>query len=162
MTQLTFARAINAGLRKSLRRARKLPPEMGEGQQWNRKPGNLFSKPQKMHLDPSGGAVRIALTEKIPPIEPPKDTAYVKHLRIQSKLLSDFWGRPMYLGAIVVLPEGYEQHPEAHYPLLIEQGPFPADFSRFRTEMPAVWTDSGSPLTSGCQSASGLPSSISR
>ena len=116
----------------------KLPPEMGEGQQWNRKPGNLFSKPQKMHLDPSGGAVRIALTEKIPPIEPPKDTAYVKHLRIQSKLLSDFWGRPMYLGAIVVLPEGYEQHPEAHYPLLIEQGHFPADFSRFRTEMPAV------------------------
>ena len=116
----------------------KLPPEMGEGQQWNRKPGNLFSKPQKMHLDPNTGVVRIAMTEKIPPIEAPRDTPYVKHLRIESKLLSQFWGRPMYLGVIVVLPAGFEQHPDAHYPLLIEQGHFPADFRGFRTEMPSA------------------------
>lgn len=119
----------------------KLPPDMGEGQQWNRKPGNLFSKPQQVHIDPAGGAVRISLTEKIPPIEPPKDTKYVKHLRIQSKLLSDFWGRPMYLGAIVVLPAGFDEHPDAHYPLLIEQGHFPADFNRFRTELPVPRKD---------------------
>ena len=116
----------------------KLPPDRGEGQQWNRKPGNLFSKPQKMHVDPSSGVIRISLTEKMPPVDPPKDTQYVKHLRIQSKLLSDFWGTPMYLGAIVVLPEGFEQHPQAHSPLVVNQGHFPSDFNGFRTEPPAA------------------------
>jgi hypothetical protein len=74
----------------------KLPPDMGEGQHWDRKPGNLMSRPQKIHIDPAaGGLVRISMTEKIPPVELPKDTKYVKHFRMQSKLLSDFWGRPM-------------------------------------------------------------------
>ncbi len=114
----------------------KLPPDRGEGQQWDRKPGNLYSKPQRMHLDPAtGGVVRIVMAEKIPSIEPPKDTKYVKHLRIESKLLSQFWGRPMYLGAIVVLPEGFDEHPNAHYPLVVEQGHFPRDFE-FRTAPP--------------------------
>jgi hypothetical protein len=36
-----------------------------------------------------------------PPIEPPKDTAFVKHIRIESKLLTAFWARPMHLGAAV-------------------------------------------------------------
>ena len=117
----------------------KLPPDRGEGQQWNRKPGNLYSKAQKMHIDPaSGGVMRISLTEKMPEIAPPKDTRYVKHVRIQSKLLSDFWGRPMYLGAIVVLPEGFDEHPNAHYPLLVEEGHFPADFNGFREQPPAT------------------------
>ena len=115
----------------------KLPPDMGEGQQWYEKPGNLMSKPQRMHIDPAnGGTFRIALTEKIPPVDPPKDTKYIKHFRIQSKLLSDFWGRPMYLGAIVILPEGFDEHSNVHYPLLIDQGHFPADFRGFRTEPP--------------------------
>jgi hypothetical protein len=115
----------------------KLPPDMGEGQQWYEKPGNLMSKPQRIHVDPaSSGTIRIALTDKIPPVEQPKDTKYVKHFRIQSKLLSDFWGLPMYLGAIVVLPEGFDEHPNVHYPLLIDQGHFPADFRGFRSEPP--------------------------
>jgi len=67
----------------------KLPPDRGEGQQWMRKPGNLFSKSQKIHVDPASATpIRIALSEKIPSIDPPKDTKYVKHLRIQSKLLT--------------------------------------------------------------------------
>ena len=115
----------------------KLPPDMGEGQQWNRKPGNLISQPQKIHLDPSSDStVRISMTEKIPPVELPKDTKYVKHFRIQSKLLSDFWGRPMYLGAIVVLPEGFDEHPAARYPLLVHQDHFLSDFRLFRDHPP--------------------------
>jgi hypothetical protein len=58
----------------------KLPPDMGEGQHWDRKPGNLMSKTQKLHIDPAaGGVIRISMTEKIPPVELPKDTKYVKH-----------------------------------------------------------------------------------
>ncbi|MBV8208209.1 MAG: hypothetical protein JO041_15595 [Acidobacteria bacterium] len=114
-----------------------LPPDRGEGQQWNRKPGNLYSRPRRLHVDPAaGGTLRIELTERIPAIAPPPDTKYVKHFQIQSKLLTEFWGRPMYLGAIVVLPAGFEEHPQAHYPLLVEEGHFPSDFT-MRTEPPA-------------------------
>ena len=107
----------------------KLPPEKGEGQQWNKKPGNLFSKPQKLHIDPADGVVKISLTEKIPPLEEPKDTKYVKHLQIKSELLSKFWGTPVSIGAIVLLPEGFDQHPDAHYPVIVYQSHFPRDMS---------------------------------
>ena len=115
----------------------KLPMDRGEGQQWNRAPGNLYSTPQKLLVDPEQDtAIKISLDKVIPPIEPPKDTKYVKHVRIQSKLLSDFWGRPMHLGAHVLLPEGFESHPDARYPLVIFHGHFPSDFGGFRDSPP--------------------------
>lgn len=111
----------------------KLPPEKGEGQQWNSKPGNLYSKPVKMSLDPNKNElIRIILDQEIPPIPDPQDTKYIKHIKIQSKLLSDFWGRPMFLGACVLLPEGFDGHPEARYPLIINHGHFPYTFDGFR------------------------------
>lgn len=119
----------------------KLPMDHWEGQQWNRKPGNLYSKAEKVHLDPaSRGVIRIRLTEIIPAIEPPKDTKYIRHVRIQSGLLSKFWGRPMELGAHVLLPEGWEEHPDARYPLLVHQGHFEPDLfggDIFRAEPPS-------------------------
>ena len=84
----------------------KLPMDRGEGQQWNRAPGNLFSTPQKVAVDAKrGGTVRLALDQVIPAIPDPPDTKFVKHVRIQSDLLTKFWGRPMYLGAVLVLPD---------------------------------------------------------
>lgn len=115
----------------------KLPPEKGEGQHWNRKPGNLYSKPEKIHIDPAqDGVVKISLTETIPALEEPKDTKYIKHLKIKSELLSKFWGTPVYIGAIVLLPEGFDEHPNAHYPLIVYQGHFPRDFSLPFSEKP--------------------------
>ncbi len=115
----------------------KLPPDMGEGQQWNRKPGNIFNKPVLVHFDPQHPEViRLSLTERIPAIQPPADTKYIKHIRVQSKLLTAFWGRPVYLGAIVLLPEGFETHPTAHYPLLVSHGHFQEDWLFFNPEAP--------------------------
>jgi hypothetical protein len=115
----------------------KLPPDMGEGQQWNRKPGNIFNKPVLVHFDPQHPEVtRLALTERIPAIQPPADTKYIKHIRVQSKLLTAFWGRPVYLGAIVLLPEGFETHASAHYPLLVSHGHFEDDWRFFSPEPP--------------------------
>ncbi len=118
----------------------KLPMDQGEGQHWNRKPGNLYSKPQRLHMDPTkGGAIRIVLTEAIPPIEPPKDTKYIRYVRIQSKLLSQFWGRPMFLGSAVLLPEGWEEHKDARFPLVVYQGHFTREWLTpvsFRPEPP--------------------------
>ena len=96
-----------------------------EGQQFNRSPGNLYSAVRRFHLDPLAGyEIRLTLDQTIPPIQMPADTAYVKHIKIQSKLLTQFWGQPIYLGATVLLPQGYDAHPNAHYPALYEQGHF--------------------------------------
>ncbi len=115
----------------------KLPMDRGEGQHWNLAPGNLYSKPQEVTLEASTSSpVPIVLDQQIPPIQEPKDTKYVRHVRIKSELLSAFWGRPMYLGAHVLVPEGFDEHTEAHYPLAVFHGHFPSDLSGFRTEPP--------------------------
>jgi hypothetical protein len=115
----------------------KLPMDRGEGQQWSRAPGNLYSAPQKIRIDAASQTpITIALDKIIPPIEPPKDSKYVKHIKIQSERLTKFWGRPMQLGAHVLLPEGFDSHPEARYPLVIFHGHFPSDFGGFREAPP--------------------------
>ncbi|NUM67219.1 hypothetical protein HUU39_18430 [candidate division KSB1 bacterium] len=115
----------------------KLPRDRGEGQQWNRAPGNLYSTPQRMTIDPRRAAViKINLDQEIPPIPPPQDTKYIKHVKMQSERLTKFWGRPVELGACVLLPEGFEEHPEARYPLMIFHGHFPYTFGGFREEPP--------------------------
>lgn len=115
----------------------KLPMDRGEGQRWNRAPGNLYSTPKKMKINPKRDeTISILLDNKIPPIPPPEDTKYIKHIRIQSQLLTEFWGRPMHLGACVLLPEGFDEHPEARYPLCVFHGHFPYTFSGFRETPP--------------------------
>jgi len=115
----------------------KLPMDRGEGQRWNAAPGNLYSAPRKLFIDASGsGTVRVRLDKEIPPIPPPKDTKYIRHERIPSELLTKFWGRPMHLGACLLLPEGFEEHPESRYPLVIFHGHFPYTFGGFREEPP--------------------------
>ena len=115
----------------------KLPPDRGEGQQWNRKPGNFYSNPVQVEISASNSnAVNIVMDQEIPPIAEPEDTKYIKHIKIESKLLSEFWGRPMQLGAHILLPEGIEEHRNAKYPLMIYHGHFPNDFGGFRTEPP--------------------------
>lgn len=115
----------------------KMPMDRGEGQQWNLAPGNLYSKPLKINIKPRANiSHQIELTEEVPPIEPPQDTRYIKHIKIQSQRLTEFWGRPMHLGAHVLLPEGWYDHPEVRYPLAVYHGHFPADFGGFRTEPP--------------------------
>lgn len=116
-------------------RVLKLPMDRGEGQQWNRAPGNLYSAPVKIRVE-ANSEIRLTLDKVIPPIPEPKDTKYIRHVKIQSERLTKFWGRPMHLGAHVLVPEGFDEHPEARYPLMIFHGHFPADFSGFRTEPP--------------------------
>ena len=113
----------------------KLPMDRGEGQQWNSAPGNLYSTPKRMRID-GNTPIKIALDKVIPPIEQPKDTKYIKHIKIQSERLTKFWGRPMHLGAHVLVPEGFDSHPEARYPLVIFHGHFPANFGGFREQPP--------------------------
>jgi hypothetical protein len=114
----------------------KLPMDRGEGQQWNLAPGNLYSKPRKIEISAGGAPVEIVLDQVIAPIPEAEDSKYVRHLRIQSELLTKFWGRPMYLSALVLVPEGFDSHPEARFPLLISQDHFASEFVDFRTTPP--------------------------
>ena len=114
----------------------KLPMDRGEGQHWNLAPGNLYSKPQKIRLGKAGEPVSIVLEQAIAAIPEPKDTQYIRHIKIQSELLSKFWGRPMYLSANILLPEGFDAHPEARFPLAIFEDHFNGDFTGFQTTPP--------------------------
>jgi hypothetical protein len=118
-------------------RTLKLPPDKGEGQQWWHKPGNLYSTPVKLHIDPAHPVrTELVLAQEMPPIAAPKDTEFVRHIQIKSELLSKFWGRDVYLGAHVLVPKGFDAHPQAHFPLMVFHGHFPDDISEFRDTPP--------------------------
>jgi hypothetical protein len=114
----------------------KLAPDRGEGQHWNLAPGNLLSRPRLVKIGPGAKPIAISLDEMIPPIQPEPDTKYIRHIRIQSALLTKFWGTPMYLSAVVLVPEGFDTHPEAHFPLIISHDHFVSDMSSDFREQP--------------------------
>jgi Putative esterase len=130
-----------------------------EGQHFNRSPGNFLSDVRQVHLDPAAGYdIQLTLNQVIPPISLPPDTKWVKRIKIQSALLSHFWGHPIYLGATVLLPEGYASHPGVSYPVVYLQNHFtrraPFGFtSPEETENPRssgaelyeAWTSAGFP-----------------
>lgn len=96
-----------------------------EGQDWRRGEGNLFSEVKKVYIDPAKPeTIELICTNANPAVKMPVDTKMVKYIRIKSKLLSDFWGQPMYLGATVLLPKGYDEHPADLYPVNYQHGHF--------------------------------------
>jgi hypothetical protein len=96
-----------------------------EGQRWNISPGNLVSEVQKVRLDPDAGfKVQLILSRKLPEIRVAPDTEWVKRVKIQSKLLSEFWGQPIYIGATLLLPKGYAVETSREYPAIYIQGHF--------------------------------------
>ncbi len=112
-----------------------------EGQHFNRSPGNLISAVQKIHYDPSQSqSFSIKLDSVLPARNLPPDTKQVKHIKIKSKILSDFWGHDMYLGATILLPKGFDEHPNVHYPVVYDQG-------HFGLGSPAGFTIESKPIT---------------
>ena len=104
----------------------KLHMDQGEGQRWRQSPGNLFSEPKRIRFDPrSDKTIELTLDQVIPPLPELRDTDWVKNITIESKLLSDFWGQPMHIGAKILLPKGFNEHPEVKYPVVYIQGHFP-------------------------------------
>ncbi|MHB1192368.1 MAG: alpha/beta hydrolase-fold protein [Longimicrobiales bacterium] len=95
-----------------------------EGQNWRSSPGNLYSVPRQVQLDASTGyTIRLTADQVIPPIQVPADNQWVQRFKIQSPMLSKFWGRPIYLGATVLLPRDYATS-TISYPVLYSQGHF--------------------------------------
>ena len=119
-----------------------------EGQRWNRSPGNLYSDVQKITIDPARPqTIRLVCDHVIPPVEIPPDTKWVKRIKFESPMLTAFWGRPIYLGATVLLPKGYDEHPDVEYPVVYIQGHFslraPFGFSDAEPESENRWARRG-------------------
>ncbi len=96
-----------------------------DGQDIQRSPGNYFSPTQTIHLESSAPTTnQITLSSVIPPNRLPPDTQWVKRIKIQSPRLSKFWGHPIDIGATILLPKGYEAHPDQQYPVIYIQGHF--------------------------------------
>lgn len=117
-----------------------------EGQRWAFTPGNLTSEVQKVHIDPdSHNEINLKLVNVLPPVDVPDDTKWVKRIKFQSDLLSEFWGHPIYLGATALLPKGYSENPDKEYPVIYLQNHFSLDppygFSTTPTEYDGVAYD---------------------
>lgn len=106
-----------------------------EGQNWKRSPGNLFGDPVRISWDPGAATpVRLVADKVIPPIPPLPDADFVRRIKIRSEILSKWWGHPIYLGATVLLPKGYDANPGIRYPVNYQHGHFstaaPGGFGR--------------------------------
>ncbi|MGA8222706.1 MAG: alpha/beta hydrolase-fold protein [Candidatus Acidiferrales bacterium] len=110
-----------------------------EGQDWTRSPGNLISTVEHIHLDSHSSparTIKLVTEDAIPPVVIPADTEWVERFKFQSPSLTKFWGRPIYLGATVLLPKDYARE-TISYPVLYEQGHFDIKAPlNFRTEPP--------------------------
>jgi hypothetical protein len=104
-----------------------------EGQNWKRSPGNIYGDPVQITWDPaSRSPIHLLANRVIPPIHVPPDNEYVRRIKMQSAILSRWWGHPIYLGATVLLPRDYDKHPDVRYPIVYDEGHFslraPGDF----------------------------------
>lgn len=111
-------------------------PSGGDGS-YGSPPGTLYSDAISVVVEPGGrvGPIRLDLSHEVAPAPSPgcsgkgADTQYVKTVRVSSALLSKFWGTPITLEACVLLPWGFDDHPNATYPLLIAHGHYSAIFN---------------------------------
>ncbi len=104
---------------------------------------NLSDEPEMI----AGGnlvsiAVKVTLTKDTPIIlslsdlikgrnQPqPKDTTFVKFIEIKSKILSDWWGKPMNLKASVLLPSKFYKNQGEKFPLRVNIGGYGSKCTR--------------------------------
>jgi hypothetical protein len=95
----------------------------GSVEAFNRAAGNLYSDVQRVTLSRgTATSARLEVTKVVPAAPPPTDTEWLKHVRVQSQMLTRFWGRPIYIHAHVLLPKGYAEHPDRYYPSVYSLG----------------------------------------
>ena len=93
-------------------------------------PGDLYGPVRTVRIDPAaGGVVALELSRPLPEETLPPDTELVKHIKIRSRLLSDFHGRPIDLRAGVILPRDFARQPDRRYPVRVHIGGYGARYT---------------------------------
>jgi hypothetical protein len=82
-------------------------------------PGNGYSKSVRKELDATAGPVALVIDQVVKP-RTFEEKERVKLAEIESKLLSDFYKRPVKLRAAVVLPKSFATAPRKRYPVVYE------------------------------------------
>jgi hypothetical protein len=115
-------------------------------------PGNLYSDSVRVTLGPPRAApVRLTLTRRVPDEALPPDTPFLRFIKFRSERLSAFHGRPIYLRAGVILPEGYDRETDLRYPLRVRIGGYGDRYTEVQSMMRpgssfrAAWTASDAP-----------------
>ncbi len=92
-------------------------------------PGNLVSTPKLIRFDPARRETHSLTLDRCLPSETlPPDTEHLRFLKLRSEKLSNFWGRPLFLRAGIILPQGWDSEPARRYPLIIQIGGFGTRF----------------------------------
>jgi len=121
-----------------------------EGQDWKRSAGNLFGDPVRIQFDPASSTpIRLTADKVISSVQVPADTEYVQRIKIQSQILTKWWGHPIFLGAGLLLQKGYDAHPTVKYPVVYSQGHFslsaPGGFEGRDAAFRNYWLADGTP-----------------
>jgi hypothetical protein len=96
-----------------------------EGQQWKSSPGNIYGEPVTITWDPKSSApIKLVADKVIPPVAVPADNESVKRIKMESAILTKWWGHPIFLGATILLPKDYDKHPDVKYPVVYQHGHF--------------------------------------
>ena len=90
--------------------------------------GNLYSDVQRVHVT-RGAVIQLDISHRNDAAPRTKDTEWIKQVTIQSALLTKFWGRPIFIHASVLLPQGYAEHPGVYYPSIYTLGHNETPFS---------------------------------
>lgn len=83
-------------------------------------PGNGYSSAAKAVLDPAKGFSVNLVIDQLVKETPFRETDRIKLVEIESRLLTQFHGKPMKIRAGVKLPRSFSETPEQKYPVIYE------------------------------------------
>jgi hypothetical protein len=94
-------------------------------------PGDLYSETKVIAIDPAAGNLRVELdlSRKVPEETMPREEGLVRFVKLESRLLSGFHGRPIFLRAGVILPRDFEREPDRRYPVRVHISGYGARFT---------------------------------
>jgi hypothetical protein len=94
--------------------------DLGHGMSFAAAPGNGWCQAVRREIDPAmSGTVELRL-DKVYEERKLNETERIKLVDVESKLLSEFHGRPVHLRAGVLLPESWDKDKDRKYPVVYE------------------------------------------
>jgi hypothetical protein len=110
------------------------------GRTVGRSPGNLYSAPQPVQIDPNDAAEIKLVCDQVVREKPFVETESVKLVKLRSKLLSDHYGRDTYMRAAVVLPKEWHAEPSRKFPVIYQIPGFGGTHEQYSGLNPTVLT----------------------
>lgn len=94
--------------------------------------GNFYSEVAALELKAGTKMLQLKLNKTIKKRADtePENTELVKYITLESKLLSDFWGKQMNTEASILLPKNFKKNGSQKYPLRINIGGYGSSWTR--------------------------------